>query len=212
MYIIDERYFIKELRIPNTSEVDVDGSDMPFTGWMDQYARLYLQETLGASLFNDLDSDVTDGILDAGAQQKWLDLVNGVGYSYNGIDYVWKGLIFTEGTFKGSVIAYYVYCEWLKFQLSQQTGLGESRGEAVNSMSANSTHRYVSTWNTFVKMHQGVSTQTSTMHYIKGVPFYDYFGNNANGYVSLIEFLKHNEVTYPGAALKCYNYQNTFGL
>lgn len=212
MYIIDETYFIKELRIPNTSEIDVSGSDAPFVMWIDQYARLCLQDALGSDLFIDFDSDVTAGVLDAGAEQRWKNLVNGVDYTYQGKDYSWKGLIFTEGTFKGSVLAYFVYCHWLEYQLSQQTGLGESRGEAVNSMSANSTHRYVTTWNTFVKMYQGRTTATSTLTYVKGVPFYDYFGDNPTGYVSLIDFLKHNETDYPDAALKEYNYQNTFGL
>ena len=53
MYIIDESYFIKELRIPNTSEIDVSGSDTPFEMWIDKEARLCLQNALGSDLFTD---------------------------------------------------------------------------------------------------------------------------------------------------------------
>lgn len=211
MYIIDESYFIKELNIPNTVETDVSGAATPFEMWIDKEVRLCLQKALGSVLFSDLDSNITDGVYQAGVT-KWDNLVNGTSYTYNGDTYIWKGLIYTEGTFKGSLLAYYVYCKWLEYQLSHQSGMGEVRGEAVNSMSANSTYRYVNVWNMFVELYQGKSSTSSTLTYIKGVPFYDYFGNNESDYVSLIEFLQHNEADYPDAPLKCYNYLNTFGL
>lgn len=214
MYIIDESYFIKEIIIPNESEIDVSGSCVSFAIWIDQEVRLCLQNALGFTLFNDLDSQITDGVLNNGADQKWQDLVNGKTYTKNGKTYRWEGLKFTKGTFKGSLLAYYVYCKWLEFQLSQMTGFGENRGQAVNSMSANSTHRYVTIWNTFVKMYQGENSTDNTykLTFINGVPFYDYFNNNESGYVSLVDYLLDNEDDYPDAAVMRYEYLNTFGL
>ena len=211
MYIIDETYFIKELVIPNSNEIDISESSNPFEMWIDQYARLCLQEVLGNTLFTDLDQNVTNGVLNDISPQKWLNLVNGASYIYKGKNHTWKGLIFEEGTFKGSLLAYFVYCKWLEFQLSQQSGIGEVRGDAINATSVGSTHRYVSIWNQFVSMYQGEYQQTGTFTFIKGVPFYDYY-NGQDYYVSLLEFLKHNEEDYPDAPLKEYNYLNTFGL
>lgn len=213
MYIIDESYFIKEIRIPNASEIDVSGSTDSFDSWIDQQARLCLQNALGSVLFADFDSNVTNGVLDVGAPTKWLDLVNGKTYTKDGYTYIWKGLAFTEGTFKGSLLAYFTYCKWLEFQLSQQTGMGEARGKAVNSMSANSTHRYVMLWNAFVEMYQGKYSETNTLRYIKGVPVRDYYGGRENNsFVSLVEYLKDNEDDYPDPLLIEYNFQNTFGF
>lgn len=210
MYIIDESYFIKELNIPNTVETDVSGAATPFEMWIDKEVRLCLQNALGSVLFSDFDNKVTNGTYQEGVT-KWDNLVNGVTYTYNGESYKWKGLKFTEGTFKGSLLAYYVYCKWLEFQLSQMSGMGEVRGEAVNSMSANSTYRYVNIWNTFVEMYQGLNQSAGSVQFINGVPFYDYAGSNG-GYVSLIEFLKHNDTDYPEAQMKEYKFLNTFGI
>lgn len=211
MYIIDESYFIKELRIPNTNEIDVSDSADPFITWIDKEARQCLQLALGYKLFKELDDNITDGVLDTDAPQKWLNLVNGKDYTKDSKEYNWKGLKFIEGTFKGSLLAYYVYCKWLEFQLSYMSGMGETRGEAVNSMVANSTHRYVALWNTFVEMYQSKSTQTATITLRNGIPFYDYFGE-LGSYVSLIEFLDHHEEDYPNADKREFKFLNTFGI
>ncbi len=213
MYLVDETYFIKELRIPNANDggVDVPTGDDSFESWVDEYARLLLQNALGAVLFTDFDSNVTNGVYIPNVT-KWDNLVNGVVYTKNGVSYTWKGLLFTEGTFKGSVLTPYIYCKWLEFQLSQQTGVGEARGNAINSTSVNSTHRYVTIWNQFVEFYQGKCTQTSTLSYVKGIPFFDYALGNDSNYVSLIQFLLHNDTDYPDASLKVYEFTNTFGF
>ena len=213
MYIIDESYFIKELIIPNSSEIDVSGSTDPFEMWIDSKARLCLQLALGNVLFSDLDSNVTTGAYVPGVA-KWDNLVNGHTYTKDDKTYKWKGLIYTEGTFKGSLLAYYVYAEWLKFQLTRMSGVGEVKGNAANSVNANSTYRYVETFNTFLEMYQGKSNNDSNLKlsFINGIPFYDYFNGDGSDYVSLITFLKDNETDYPEANLKTYNYLNSFSI
>lgn len=212
MYIIDETYFTKELVIPNQSAIDVGGSTAPFSTWIDQQSRLFLQSVLGNVLFTDFDANVTDGVLDVGAPQKWIDLVDGKTYTENGVSYTWKGLKFEEGAFKGSIIAYFVYCKWLEYQLSRQSGIGEVRGSAANSASVGTTHRYVTTWNTFVDMYQGTHDTDMTITVYRGVPFLDYYGDREDGYVSLVQFLLDNEEDYPKPAVRRYNYLNTFGV
>lgn len=212
MYIIDDTYFIKEITMPNSTEIDAydSGGDDLQEQWIDQYSRELLQNALGTTLFNDLDSNVTAGVYVPGVT-KWDNLVQGVEYTYQGIDYQWKGLIFTEGTFKGSVLAYYVYCKWLEYQLSRMSGVGEVKGNAANSMNVNSTQRYVNLWNTFYRAYQGDSDVSTNVYIKNGVPFFDYFGTN-DTYVSLIEFLTHNETDYEDAQMTLYKPKNTFGL
>lgn len=215
MYIIDESYFTDKFRIPNTSEIDVSGSTDSFQHWIDREARLCLQDALGNVLFAEFDSYIVNGVIDPGAPQKWLDLVNGKTYTYQSKQYTWKGLSFTEGVYKGSLLTPFVYCKWLEFQLSKQSGMGEIRGSAANAMSGNSTHRYVSIWNSFVDMYQGQYCKTHTYQsysYFKGIPFFDYYGEYDEGYVSFLTFLEQNESDYPEPQLKEYGYLNTFGL
>lgn len=216
MYIIDESYFTDKIRIPNTSEIDVSGSTESFDRWIDREARLCLQGALGNVLFDDFDSNVDANGNYVPGVTKWDNLVNGFTYTKNSKTFKWKGLIYEEGLYKGSLLSLFVYCKWLEFQLSQQSGIGEVRGNAANSMSVNSTHRYVALWNTFMEGYQGQYEVTHTIpytyHYYKGIPFYDYFGEHDDTYVSLLKFLKDNSDDYPDPDLKMYQYVNTLGI
>jgi len=210
MYIINETYFIKELNIPNDNSIDVSGSTTPFESYIDKESRLCLQNALGSVLFAELDSLVVGGTYVPDGS-KWDQFIEGETYDFQGVSYTWKGLIFTEGTFKGSVLAYFVYCKWLEFQLSQQTGMGEAKGSAINSQSMNATHRYVNTWNNFIELYQG-SERSESFSFVNGVPFLDYFGANGGSYVSLITYLKHKKDDFENASLKMYEAKNTLGI
>jgi hypothetical protein len=214
MYIIDETYFTDKIRITNISQIDVGGSNESFERWIDRESRLCLQEALGSVLFADFDSNVTDGVYIPGVA-KWDRLVNGHTYTKNSKTFIWKGLVYEEGIYKGSLLALFVYCKWLEFQLSHQSGIGEVRGNAANSMSVNSTHRYVSLWNEFLEQYQGDLRTTHTHYsptYYKGVEFYDYFGDDKDTFVSMLTFLSDNEDDYPDPQAKEYYYVNTFGI
>lgn len=215
MYLIDETYFIKDLIIPTTGGLDVPNLENPFEIWIDKYARLLLQNALGNVLFNELDSQIKDGNLNTDADQKWKDLVNGTSYTYGGKSYHWKGLIFTEGTFKGSILAHYVYYHWHVEQLSRMSGMGEVKGNAVNATNVNSTSRTVKIWNEYIEMYQGhLERSEYRFSYVRGIPFHDYYGQENSDYVSLIRFLSHNNNDYPNALKKIEieGYQNTMGL
>lgn len=214
MYIIDDSYFIKQYAIPNSNEVDISNTIDPFVMWIDSRARLCLQLALGNVLFSDFDSNVSDGALKSTAPDKWKNLVNGVSYVKNDKTYAWKGLAYSEGSFKGSLLVPFIYAEWLKDQVTRMSGVGEVKGNAANSVNANSTERYVSTWNDFVSQYQGnsVGKDFYRLSYPNGVPFYDYFGSDETDYVSLITFLNDNETDYPDAKLKCYEFKNSFGI
>lgn len=216
MYLIDETYFIKEISTPNKGvSVDVPNNELSLEWYIDKYARLLLQNALGNVLFDELDSDITNGTLDTDADQKWKDLVNGKSYTFSGKSYKWKGLIFTEGVFKGSILAHYTYYQWHLDQLSKMSGFGEVKGSAVNSQAVNSTSKSVKIWNEYITMYQGaVNTESCKVSVINGVPFYDYFITNNNDYVCLLEFLAHNETDYPEALMKveAEGYENSIGL
>ena len=212
MYLIDETYFIKELSVPNINEMDSDNLTI-LKQYIDQYSRQLLQNSLGYVLFNDLDSNVTDGVLDVLAPQKWLDLVNGIEYTKDGKQYKWRGLKYTEGLHKSSLLAKYCFYHWLKDNVTQITGTGEKSIKSVNADSVNSNQRLVTVWNDYVAEYQGVNSHFPTVWYKGNTQVIDWFGNSQNlGYVSLIQFLVDNEASYIDANLATERTQNQFGL
>lgn len=202
MYLIDETYFIQNITVPTSNSLDVVANDNTLSQFIDRYARLLLQNALGNTLFLELDAEIVNGILKEDAPQKFKDLVNGKTYTDNGKTKIWKGLLFTEGTFKGSVLAHYVYYHWYLFQMSQMSGIGEVKGNSVNSTRVNETSKLVEVWNEFIEMYEGVSELTGLYSENNGVPFYDYYSANNNQNVSLLQFLIDNDETYPDAQLK----------
>lgn len=201
MYIIDDTYFIKELYVPNLNEMDSDTLTTLETA-VDRYVRQFLRDALGNVLFTELDSHITDGVLDAGAPQKWLDLVNGV----DG----WKGLAFTEGTYKGSILAKYVYYHWLKDAVSNMTGTGEKVITATDALAVNSTQRLTNVWNDFVEDNQGIFVLNRWTYGYDHFYLNEYYCHDTN--YSLIRFLNDKSEDYPDANKKVYEIKNQLGL
>ena len=214
MYLIDETYLTREMYTPNTGGgVDISSASNKVAEYIDKYARLLLQNALGNVLFAQLDGQILEGNLKSDADQKWKNLVNGVTYNYFGESYTYKGLLTIEGAFKDSVLAYYVYYHYLVDNLTQKTSIGETISSSINSTRANSSPKARRVWNKYVELYQGGKSRVQgTLTFKKGIPFYDYFTDN-NGYVSLIQFLEHNDTDYSNAALLLEDgYKNSLGI
>jgi len=209
MYLIDKTYFLKSISVPNTEEPTSDAStDLDMS--IDRYARQFLQMSLGNVLFTDLDSYIIDGELGALAPQKWLDLVNGVSYTKDGVDYVWQGLKYDLGLYKVSILAYYTYVN--HYQNTVSSTLGQVGIDPKNGMIVNPTEHLVSVWNEFVEMYQGANCSNSVTSYHNGVLFTDYYQFKENGYVSYLQFLEDNKDVYEGFKANVINFKNSLGI
>ena len=211
MYLIDGTYFIRDYSVPNTTELQGNSSNN-LEQYIDERCRLLLQMALGSELYADLDSNITSGVLDVDAPLKWKNLVNGCTYTKDGKNYVWKGLLQTEGTFKNSLLTPYVYYYWLKGNISSVLGVGEVVTGAKNATGVNSTQRLTEAWNDFVEQYQGNCTYRSNRYIHNGVVVYDYYQNGNNNYVNMIQFLKDNPTDYPDANLELAKVTNQLGL
>lgn len=210
-YLIDKTYFNGSINVPNSNEYDA-AFDNELNLSIDRYARQFLQWSLGYSLFNELDSNITDGELDAGAPQKWEDLVNGVEYVKDGKTYFWKGLIYTEGLSKKSILAHYTYFN--QYQESINSGVGQVVTAAKNAINVNPTQHLVTIYNEFVIMYQGENAYWNcTPTYLSDWGIWEYCqtANNSN-YVSLRQFLTDKAENYPDAAIPILGYKNSLGL
>lgn len=216
MYLIDKAYFVRDLAVPNIQpSLDIPNNEVSFDWYIDRYARQLLQNALGNFLFDELDSQITDGALNSNADQKWKDLVNGKSYTKDNYDLKWKGLIYEEGAFKGSVLAYYTYYHWHLEQMSRMSAMGEVKGKAVNTTAVNSTATSVKIWNKYIMMYQGICNERKpSFSIVRGVPFTDYYYQRDSDYVSLLGFLADHEEDYPNALklIEREGINNTFGL
>ena len=212
-YIVDETYFVRKYLVPNSGELN-SGAYEELQGYIDSKARLCLKDVLGYELFKDFDSNVTDGNIDAGAPQKWLDLVNGVEYTLDGTLYRWNGLKEIDGAFKESLLTPFIFYHWLYDNASKMSGVGEVVINAKNAINVNSTQRLVSTWNEFIGSYQtGYNNYSPSAYYHRGIKVIDWVGNNTNNdYVSLIKFLSDNDTDYADASLKLYKPMNQLGI
>jgi len=212
MYIIDQTYFTRDLSIPNINEMQTEAFDN-LNSFVDEYVRQLLRDALGIQIFNELDSYVIGGVFDGtGAPQYIIDLVNGKEYVNSGTTYKWSGLISTQGVFKKSLLANYVYYQWLKNNFSTQSGVGEVTINPQNANLVNPTQKLVSVWNTFLLMYQNMNTCYPSVYYKGHTQVIDWLGINANTEVSLIQYLNDNDTDFSTATLRVYEYQNQLGI
>lgn len=201
MLFIDSTYFQRDLTIPNVDEMN-SVALTEVNQFIDGNVPFILNKALGYALYKDLLSNTTNGALNVGAPQRWKDFVNGVEYTKDGKLVKWKGLLWTEGTFKGSLLADYVYCAYLKFKVSFLSGVGEVKAEAKNATNVNSTQRYVTIWNRFIEAYQGNDNRYGyepSVYYNSGVPIIDWMVNDNRVNITLLTYLTDHESVYVDA-------------
>ena len=219
MYIINDTYFQAPKReIPNLDEAD-SKTFAELELLIDEKCRLLLLGFLTSEQVTELESYLVDGILPedtSGIPQKWIDLVNGKNYTANGVELRWTGLIWTKGTYKGSLLADFVYYYFLESQASYMTGVGDAKGNPKGATMVNPTQRLVTIWNEFVKQYQMDTTNICHPFLID----YGYSYNLGNfrpigsyfGEVSLLQFLSDNDTDYPNPNRTFYEVKNQLGL
>jgi len=209
MYLIDKTYFRNKLQINGLYDSN-NGIETKLDDYISIYVIDFLQKLLGVD-FEDLKANITDGVLASGAPQKWLDLVNGKTYTKDGKTYIWKGLLYQNGSVKLSILANVVYCS-LMHDLA--TGNGQISVDVKSSRMLVPRKNYVEVWNEIAnQFNQSVDLQPK-ISFINGVRFTDYYGGlSDNGYRTLTDFLIDFEENYPNVNI-CLGYEiiNSFDL
>jgi|TARA_R110000868_G_scaffold159835_2_gene389046 hypothetical protein len=210
--IINAQYFqTKELYIPNSVAQPSIGSVLPsataqLNEEIESIEQSLLLDILGYEQLQELMAQFDeDGEWVEDPIQKWVDLVDGVDD--------WKGLRYSIGTKKISLIAYYVFFYYLgtDFQTYSTTGMQIPRAE--NSLYNNPSIKQTTVWNKFIKMYIGDKRY--------GLPLLE---NNWNGYflnfsgkvigneVSLYDYLMKNRDLYDTSYFTVKTHINYMGL
>lgn len=128
MQLIDESFFIGEIVVAQTDQVEVSENLQVF---IKKYQREFLTLLLGQTVYDQFIAELIKP--DADIAQKWKDLYN--------------KLIFVDGLYKGSPIANYVYYFYMRNNVTQTTGIGEGKGKAENATIGINNDKMVRAWN-----------------------------------------------------------------
>jgi len=212
--ITDATYYQKGINfIPNA--VSISASDSPSNeSELDYFIKVYERQlmlhALGVTLFNEFTTAMADL---PNAAQKWKDLVTGSTYIKDGKDYLWEGL---RGYNKNSLVASYIFCEFLRNDESTYTTTGIVKNKSKNAGNVSPTPKYIAAFRQFIEKYQAQAQCDPVIirdHF--GSVGLDYYQNN-NSEVSLYRFLTdQNELdatSFPDFEFKFYENQNSLGI
>jgi hypothetical protein len=184
--IIDKTYFNDYIIVPVAVAPNSNllGDDKLLNDTIKKYEPIVLADILGYQNFKDLSDHLSD------SSGKWSDLLNGKEYDSNGHPVKWRGLKYKDDDVNRSLLADYIYYEYLKAKASTLSSVGLITNDAKNSKRVNSNERLVTAWNSFVSQVQG---------------------NNQN-FVSLYQFLSDHTEDYGTPNVKMYEHKNRLGL
>lgn len=209
MSLIDKTYFRNKLQINGLYDGN-NGLETKLNDYISIYVIDFLQKLLGVD-FEELNTNIVSGVLEPTAPQRWLDLINGKTYTKDGKDYVWKGLLYQNGSVKLSILANVVYCNLIHDLV---TGNGQISVDVKSSRMLVPRKNYIEVWNEIAnQFNQSVDLQPK-ISFINGVRFTDYYGGlSDNGYRTLTDFLIDFEEDYPNVNI-CLGYEiiNSFDL
>ena len=209
MYLIDKTYFRNKLQISGLYDGS-NGIETKLNDYISIYVIDFLQKLLGVD-FEELNTNIVSGVLEPTAPQRWLDLINGKTYTKDGKTYIWKGLLYQNGSVKLSILANVVYCNLIH---DLATGNGQISVDVKSSRMLVPRKNYIEVWNEIAnQFNQSVDLQPK-ISFINGVRFTDYYGGlSDNGYRTLSDFLIDFEENYPNVNL-CLGYEiiNSFDL
>jgi hypothetical protein len=195
--IINAQYFqSKELYIPNAVAQPSIGSVSPsalvqLENEIESIEQSLLLDALGYAQLTELMAQFeANGDWKPTADQKWKDLVDG---KEN-----WRGLRYTVGTQKRSLIAYYVFFHYLGTDYQTYSTTGMQIAESENAVRNDPSIKQVTIWNKFIAMYIGNGRNgrsIGTTSNWNGV-YLPFDANDLGNDISLYQFLAKNKDVY----------------
>ncbi len=139
MALINDTYFVFDLSLPAGKYSDI-------AGWINRLEGDLIREIVGVELGN-LILEYSEA-----SNQRIKNIVEGVDFEVDGINYHWNGLVNDN---KKSLIAYYVYTQYLRNNITFTTGTGERKAKNENSHNANQSIKY---WRAHQRYMEEVTT------------------------------------------------------
>lgn len=211
--IIDNSYFVGELHISQvgaSASAKVNNNDV-MERFIDKYEVELIDCALGRHLSREFFSnfDAFSGRLVSGVDSKWSNLLEGTTYESCGKEHYWQGLRNKTGNLKRSIVAYYVYYNYMQDNIIQKSTMGTVRPDAENTRNAGAIPTLTRAWRNFIDWYgdgYGYGYGNSGIYQYKyprishkhsGV-ILDFRGEHDSRNVSLQRFLLDNMDIYEG--------------
>lgn len=213
--IIDNSYFrTKPLFIPqSTNNVPEVGTGQTtdqdnVKALIDEKESEFLLSFLGFEQYTELLSQLTvSGTFIDDPIQKWVDLVDGSGS--------WKGLRYKIGSYKKSIIAYYVYFYWLGQYSYTATVMGLQKPESANSTGIIPNDAQAKVWDKFLSQYGYTNVYRSNPYFFhnwNGTGIVWTGSNYNSNETSLYEFMSKNSDVYDLSFFSNYSPVNPYNL
>lgn len=213
--IIDSSYFLyKPLFIPQAvSTVPDTGTGLPsaisdLSAYINDKEAELLLSFLGYEQYTELLSQFnTDGTWITDPIQKWVDLVDG---KEN-----WKGLRYTVGSSKKSLIANYVYFYFLGDDATHYSIAGTQRPEYANSVAMIPNDRQSKIWLEFLRMYGYYNARLNWPSFFNNWNGYGMTWRSANqdlNVITLYDFMTLNSDVYDTSKFATYMPVNPYNL
>ena len=143
------------------------------------------------------------------ADQKWKDLIEGVDYTKDGTLVRFEGL---RGYEKDSLVAYYVFCEYMERDDSYYSTTGTVAIKQSGAVNYGGTRKYNDAWNTFVKYYQndlhthGKKYLVNQCDEIVGIDYYSQ--ESEYNLITLETYLEDHKSDFEGYTFKRYERKN----
>lgn len=201
--IIDTSYFqYQPLRIPNaipqiSIQQNTPSNNDELLAAITNMEYQLLINALGYEQYNELMSQFeVNGDWKVSALQKWKDLIDGKDE--------WRGVRYSVGTYKHSLIAYYVYYQFLLNDQVYYTTTGLQRANSENSNTVIPNSQLTRIWNQFVIMYQGWYNYCGCSGWVQN----DTAGNN----LSMLGYMQSRPDDYGVDNFTLYELQNVWGI
>ena len=172
--------------------------------------RQLLTDCLNRSLFLELETALNDL---PNADQKWIDLVEGVDYLKDGKTVRFEGL---RGYLKDSLVAYYVFCEYMQRDDSYYSTTGTVKATQKGAANYGGTKKFNDAYNTFVKYYQNDISHNECNYIIDAygcVVGLDYYKQDyESSFITLETYLEDNKTDFEGYSFRRYERKNSFDL
>jgi len=194
---IDKSYFIREIAIPNLNQA-------PVIAELDVDILFYEKEILTDLLGYELYAAYITGIAGETPEAKWTDLRDGADFSFEfcgrTVNTRWNGF---ENSEKDSLIAYYVYANWVSKRMQTLTSIGVGAASSENSSAVTGERKMVGAWRRFLELYGKAPdwvcdyAHEPTMHFNEKPSAYNFLLANFDNYDNWI-FTKREDVVIGG--------------
>lgn len=144
--LIDYTYF--DGGVVNIAQTDQLAVQEQITAYIAQFEPEFMADLLGYEFYQQFLTDI--------AEQRMIDILTGITYTYGGKQYRWNGLTYIIGSgataVKISPIANYVYWHILRDNAEMTFGIGTGTTTSENSTRTSPIRLQVKAWNNMVEM------------------------------------------------------------